>query len=209
LGNLSLDKGLDTVLALFRGLRREGLPVRLALAGPAAGPAEARLIADAQTEFGSELTYVGPVYRADKDAFLHRLDAFLFPSRYANEAQPLVLFEAMAAGVPVIATERGCVGDDVTRDSGLVVADEAAYLEAATALIRRWAADGEGVNAAGRAAQRRMQELREDARAGLGKIVEIITGINGLEAGSDQNGYMDAAQHRRGSKSLSAHAGRT
>ncbi|MBX6322140.1 MAG: glycosyltransferase family 4 protein [Rhodospirillaceae bacterium] len=205
LGNLTLAKGLDTVVALFHRLRAEGLPVRLSLAGPAAGEAESRLIDGLRRDFPGAVAVHGPLYGAEKDAFFRDLDVFLFPSRYPNEAQPLVLFEAMAAGVPVIATGRGCIGDDVTGGAGLV-SDEAAFLDSAAALIRHWYEDRASLRAAGRAARERVRALREAARCDLDHIVGLIAGINVLEAGACQNGYADAGP-RRHAKSLGAHAG--
>lgn len=184
-GNLTLAKGLDTVLDLFRRLRLAGVPVRLALAG-SAGPVERELIDAAKAEFPDALAYHGPLYGADKAAFFASLDAFLFPSRYANEAQPLVLFEAMAAGVPVLATCRGCVGDDVTPAAGLV-ADEAGFADAAFALLQRWATDRAAPLAAGLAAQERLEALRLAARSELGQIVARIAGINVFSASKSQN----------------------
>jgi glycosyltransferase involved in cell wall biosynthesis len=208
LGNLTLEKGLDTVIALFRRLKGAGLPVRLTLAGPAKGTAETRLIDDARRDFADDFIYRGPLYGPEKDAFFQGLDAFLFPSRYANEAQPLVLFEAMAAGVPVIATCRGCVGDDVPHEAGLVSAEDA-YLDSATALVQRWLADRDRLGAASQAARRQMIALRETARRDLDKIVEIIAGINGLEAADHQNGYTLAASYRGSQADVGAHARRT
>jgi glycosyltransferase involved in cell wall biosynthesis len=209
LGNLTLEKGLDTVISVFRRLRGAGVPVRLALAGPAKGSGEISLIDDARRDFPEDVVYRGPLYGAQKDAFFRDIDAFLFPSRYANEAQPLVLFEAMAAGVPVVATCRGCIGDDVPAEAGLVSAEED-YVDAAIALLRRWHEDRARLGAAAQAASRCMGELRSAARRDLADIVKVIAGINGLEAGGDQNGYRLAASRHRGQvDQLGAHARRT
>lgn len=179
-GNLTLAKGLDTVLELFRRLRQAGLPVRLALAGTAGGE-ERALIERAQAEFGPDLEYRGALYGADKEAFFAGLDAFLFPSRYPNEAQPLVVFEAMSAGVPVLATCRGCIGDDVSPAAGLV-AEQDQFEDAAFALLQRWATDRTAAQAAAEGARDRMDALRRAARAELGQVVGRIAGINRMEA---------------------------
>jgi glycosyltransferase involved in cell wall biosynthesis len=209
LGNLTLEKGLDAVIAVFRQLKAAGTPVRLTLAGPAKGPAEISLIDEARRDFPQDVAYLGPVYGAQKDAFFRDIDAFLFPSRYANEAQPLVLFEAMAAGAPVLATCRGCVGDDVPQQAGLV-SDEESFVGAAVAQLRRWHEDRASLRAASAAAGRHMAALRDTARRDLSDIIEIIGGINGLEAGDDQNAYRIAASRHTGhADSLGAHARRT
>ena len=62
-----------------------------------------------QRVHGTRLTYVGPVYGEAKTAFYQSLDVFLFPTRFAQEAAPNVLFEAAAAGVPSLCTDRGCI----------------------------------------------------------------------------------------------------
>lgn len=52
---------------------------------------------------------LGPVSAASKQDFFDGIDVFLFPSRYRNETEPLVVLEAMAQGVPVVASALGCI----------------------------------------------------------------------------------------------------
>ena len=46
-----------------------------------------------------------------RSAFIGSLDIFLFPTNYANEAEPLVIYEAMRRGVYVIACDRGAISE--------------------------------------------------------------------------------------------------
>jgi len=104
MSNLTLSKGLGRAIELLRLARRQGLPVRLLVAGPCAEPEARRVLDDALEEFGEALTYLGPVYGTGKIDFFAGTDIFVFPTRYANEAGPIVNLEALAAGVPVIST---------------------------------------------------------------------------------------------------------
>lgn len=109
LGNLSVEKGLPVVLDTFRRLRAQGEPVRLLLAGPVQPGAATDLLAAAQQEFGPAIEHLGPIDPVDVEAFHHRLDAFLFPSRYQHEAEPMVVLEASRCGVPTLAFRVGCL----------------------------------------------------------------------------------------------------
>lgn len=124
LSNLSAEKGLDRFLDLAAHFAaRRDLPHDLAfdLAGPCANSA-ARQMIEKQLSADSNLRYHGPLFGAEKTAFYQGLDAFVFLSRYANEAEPLVVYEAMAAGLPVITTTRGCLCDMV-RDTDTALLD--------------------------------------------------------------------------------------
>lgn len=54
----------------------------------------------------------GVVKGAEKEELLKSADIFVFPP-IAQEGQPLVLLEAMAAGLPVISTDRGAIRETV------------------------------------------------------------------------------------------------
>jgi glycosyltransferase involved in cell wall biosynthesis len=115
LSNLSVEKGLEVVFETLRAFVAGTVPARLLLAGAPADPFTAKLVKDAQREFGRALVYRGPLERNEVDAFLKQLDMFLFPSTYSHEAEPLVVLEAMRCGVPVIAFDVGCLSDLVSR----------------------------------------------------------------------------------------------
>jgi glycosyltransferase involved in cell wall biosynthesis len=68
--------------------------------------------------------YLGPVYGADKQRFFEQLDFLVFPSYYANEAEPLVVLESLSYGVPVIATKRGCLESMLAGGAGIVIDGE-------------------------------------------------------------------------------------
>ena len=120
LSNLTREKGLHIFLALLREAVASGRDVRGILAGPVAGDDDRLAIEAAQHELGERLDYRGPLYNADKDLFYRDIDVFVFPTQYANEAQPTVLFEALAAGCKILSFNRGCIVNQV-RDDGLVV----------------------------------------------------------------------------------------
>lgn len=107
MSNLSLDKGLGRTLQIFRALKEQH-DVVLEIAGPIADAAARGALEDAVGEFGDRIHYWGPLYGANKSEFLSGTDVFLFPSAYRNEAQPLVLEEALSHGAFVVASAVGC-----------------------------------------------------------------------------------------------------
>ena len=55
-----------------------------------------------------------------KVAFYRDIDMFLFPTPWRQEAAPLVIYEALAAGCPVLATDRGLIAEFVPDLGGAV-----------------------------------------------------------------------------------------
>jgi glycosyltransferase involved in cell wall biosynthesis len=180
MGNLTDEKGLDLVLDLYRETLSSGLAARLVLAGPAADAKAAQEIAAAQDASGAGLVYRGPVYGADKARFFAEIDVFLFPTRYANEAEPTVLFEALAHGVPVIALGRGCIPEqlgatDGEGPGGVVVPVGGAFVRRAAEALRAWGASPERFAAARQAARARMADLHERAARDLESLMGALT----------------------------------
>ena len=137
MSNLSPEKGLLVFLDLAAAVQRIGLPVRASFAGPfqdAGFEAQAR----ARLSAIDNVEYVGPKHGEGKDSYLSNIDVLVFPTLYRNEAEPIVIHEAMSRGIPVMAYGRGCIPEVISPDSGLVIRPGVAFVPAALAKIQEW-----------------------------------------------------------------------
>lgn len=113
-GRLSAEKGCDIAIDALAKLNDPN--IELSIIGDGAERAElerraARAGVAQQIRWHGALPRVAHLYGA--------FDAFVLSSR--TEGTPIVLFEAIAAGVPVIATAVGGVPDVVSREEALLV----------------------------------------------------------------------------------------
>jgi glycosyltransferase involved in cell wall biosynthesis len=127
IGRLSEEKNLSTLVQAAAALRRH-VPGRLVMIG--AGPLKDRLEAEARAA-GVPAEFPGVVDHQLIPRWLEEADAFVLPS--FTEGHPKALIEAMAAGVPCIASD--CAGNRALvkdRDAGLLFdpRDPAALAEA-------------------------------------------------------------------------------
>jgi glycosyltransferase involved in cell wall biosynthesis len=101
-GRLSHEKGMDIVVKAARILKDQGLQFDIRIYGE--GPERARLQALlARLDVGDCVTLAG--FRSDLRPVYARAEFLVIPSR--SEAFPLVLLEAWAQGIPVVATPVG------------------------------------------------------------------------------------------------------
>jgi glycosyltransferase involved in cell wall biosynthesis len=105
-GRLAAEKGVDVIIRAF-ALACEMMPARAArLVVAGASPAEASL----REVAGPDVSFLGVLDRAKSLPRLYAsADAFLFSS--LTETLGLVVLEAMASGLPVVATPAGGVAD--------------------------------------------------------------------------------------------------
>jgi glycosyltransferase involved in cell wall biosynthesis len=143
LGRLTAQKGFDVLLDAVRSLTGDGVPVEVVVGGE--GRDGERLRAAAA---GLPVAFCGFV--DDVRGFLAGLDVFCLSSR--SEALPLVLLEAMAEGLPCVATDVGDVAVAVGRDAVVVPPGDAEALAAALAGLL---GDPAGRTALGRRARAR------------------------------------------------------
>ncbi len=103
-GRLSREKGHAILIEAVRRLLHRGIDARLAITGE--GPERCSLEATARCcKMSEAILFTG--YRKDVRALLACLDVFVLPS--LTEGLPLVILEAMEAGVPIVATRVGGV----------------------------------------------------------------------------------------------------
>lgn len=117
IGRLSEEKGVQTLIRAMAAVRTKIPRAKLLIAG--SGPMEKQLRKLVQTtDLGSSITFLG--FCSNAFEMIGNLDVFVLPSR--TEGCPIVVLEAMAMGVPVIATDVGgtpeLVKDNIT---GLLV----------------------------------------------------------------------------------------
>jgi glycosyltransferase involved in cell wall biosynthesis len=147
-GRLSREKGADVILEAF-SLMSDGA-ARLAVVG--GGPEEAALKAQAERlGVADRVNWVGVVPEVGR--LYAAFDWFALSSR--TEGTPIALFEAMAAGTPVVATSVGGVPDVISSEEGLLVpAEDPAALARALDVVL---ADRMGASARAEAARRRLE----------------------------------------------------
>lgn len=136
-GRVSREKGPDLALAALAALGRSDACLHVVGAGPLRGELEA---VAGDRGLAGRVRWHGPVPGAG--ALLGAFDLLLLSSR--TEGTPMVLFEAMEAGVPIVAAAVGGVPDVLSaRDAWLVPAGDPAALAAAldAALADREEAD--------------------------------------------------------------------
>jgi glycosyltransferase involved in cell wall biosynthesis len=162
--SLRPEKGHDVALETVRALLGRFSSLRLVVAGD--GPLRPSLERAAAT-LGDRVVLAG--YRSDVMAVLDAADVLVQPSR--ADAFPTAILEAMAASVPVVATDVGGIGELVCDGvTGTLVADApsaSAFTDALGALLED-AARRRRLGSAGRerfeqefTADRWVQRLRE------------------------------------------------
>ncbi len=119
LANLIPLKGMDTLIEAFSLLlsRQKG-DFRLVIGGD--GPERSRLEQLAESKnLRSKITFVGMFSREQVAAHLQQAHAFVLASHF--EAFGVVFIEAMASGLPVIATRAGGPESFIRKSEGLLV----------------------------------------------------------------------------------------
>jgi glycosyltransferase involved in cell wall biosynthesis len=139
--NLIIEKGVDTTVDLLRAARKEGLPVKLMLAGHAPDRRAIEFVNSARAEFGEVIEYEGPLSEEQKIAFYTNIDIFVFPTRYVNEAEPRVVIEALSFGRPVLSVARGCIAKDVGKKGGICVPINEDFVSRVLPRLCQWCQD--------------------------------------------------------------------
>jgi glycosyltransferase involved in cell wall biosynthesis len=130
LANLSFEKGVREFVEVVIALHQSGVAVQAVMAGPYSSPDVADYVVT-QTAKYPFIQSIGPVYGAEKQRFFADLDLFLFPSKYVNEAEPLVLFEAAQQGAFLAGTDRGCMAEQINLFEGFCFTEATSAIDIA------------------------------------------------------------------------------
>ncbi len=109
-------KAVPMLIDAFATLCRDGAALRLRLVGDGEDMQECR---SRVMRAGIERSVEFMGYRRDVPAQIATADAFVLPS--LNENMPLALLEAMAAGLPSIASDIGGIPEALDQTSGILV----------------------------------------------------------------------------------------
>ena len=126
-------------------------------------------------ESAHDVEYLGAVYDAQKERFYSQLDLFVFPTNYANEAEPLVIYEAMRQGVHVIACDRGSIAEMLRNGAGSAFSSER-IVESATAQIAKFDEDRPALRAAKEKSMQQAQRVRCASKLALENLLASMQG---------------------------------
>ena len=171
-------KGMEVLLAALAALRSAGHAVRLRAVGPFETPQYEQSLLALAARLGLQDAVDWTGFAADVGAELAQMDLFVLPSLF-GEGLPMVVLEAMAAGVPVIGTRVEGVPEAI-RDGvdGLLAApNDSAALAAAIARVLRGEVDWSALRASAR--QRQVEHFSDVAMAGRIAAIyrEVLTEV--------------------------------
>ena len=185
LGNLYESKGTHVLLRAGAELARRDVACRLVFAGSSPGDDDLAAFDRRVDELGLRdvVERIGPVSGETKTATFAGADVFCFPTEYEAEGMPLVVMEAMGAGLPVVSTRWRAIPSTVVEgETGFLVdpGDVAALADRLEALL------GDPALAAsmGRAGRSRFEErfTLDRFRAEFARIVRQAAGQDGAPA---------------------------
>jgi glycosyltransferase involved in cell wall biosynthesis len=187
LGNISREKGILEVLAIAERLKGQGADFDVYIAGPFENATVESAVQETVARLPT-VKYVGPRYGSEKESFWDLIDILLFPSQYSNETAPLVVHEAMAHGIPVIAWARGCLSDMVTVDSGVLVPPDQDFVAVAVEHLLEWQRDPAVLAAMSSASAKDFSEQHDKSRDNLVALLDELTSGTKLALTWPKNG---------------------
>jgi glycosyltransferase involved in cell wall biosynthesis len=152
-GRMMREKGWATAIEAIP--RWQGPPPYLVLLGDGPDLAELRRYAEALSA-GAHVKFHPAVTREQLPSYLTAADLYLFPT-WREEGSPNALVEAMACGLPIVASDLGAVRDIAPRDEAALLVPKM-NAEALRGAMARLLGDRELAQRLGQTARRRVVE---------------------------------------------------
>ncbi|ALC82638.1 MULTISPECIES: glycosyltransferase family 4 protein [Bacillus] len=129
LSNLMKEKGYIELVKAVTELIDEGYSINLTLAGAIHDEKDYFVMKKfiEKHGFDNSIRYIGIVTNLKKKKLLLDSDLMILPSNYAVEGQPISIIEGMAAGLPIISTQRGCI-EDLINSNGILLEEGSSTL---------------------------------------------------------------------------------
>lgn len=187
LGAINETKGVFDLLRAVASLRHRYPRLRLVLAGTGAVIEEVKQCAEA-LGIAAQLELPGWVDAQMRDALLREADVFVLPSYY--EGLPMSVLEAMAAGLPVVASKVGGIPEVIDHlvDGWLVTPGDVPAIRVALEVLL---ADSLLRETMGKAAQQRIERCFSSERI-LEQIEETYRALAGASINRVENDEMQA-----------------
>lgn len=141
IGRLSQDRGLHLYLDLLQALLDKGIPARLHLAGVFTPESEKQIVDQRAIDLGNTLVFHGWVDYHRVPELLQNADiglVLLSPEPRYVASLPVKLFEYMAAGLPVIASDFPMIREVVAKANCGALVDPQDALPSLVETIQTW-----------------------------------------------------------------------
>jgi glycosyltransferase involved in cell wall biosynthesis len=153
-------KGIEVLLEAMDRLCGEGIDVRLHAVGPFESSDYERSVRQRAAQLRLESRVVWRGFRSDIAAEFRRMHVFVLPSLF-GEGMPMVVLEAMAAGLPVVSTRVEGI-PEVVRDGRDGIVTGAANARALADAIARFASGAASASEMGDSGWYRQRERFSD-----------------------------------------------
>tara|TARA_B100001093_G_C26795179_1_gene1000782 strand:+ start:584 stop:1636 length:1053 start_codon:yes stop_codon:yes gene_type:complete len=130
LGNIIQEKGIFIFLKILKKLA--SFNIKGIIGGPIIANKD---YIKKKIYYTANLKYLGEVDNLKKENFFKKIDILLFPSKL-TEAEPLVILECMARGIPVIAIDKGYIKEIINKNCGFVFSEKIYFKKTINILIK-------------------------------------------------------------------------
>lgn len=172
LGNISHEKGIGIYFTVL-----DKLNIQKSIIGLIGGPFQnykSEIFTRNKLKETAYISYLGPVYNNDKKTFFNTIDILLMPS-ILEEAEPLVIHEAMSKGIPVIAFGKGCINEIIAPESGNVIDINKNFTDIAVKQISNWVNNPDTFNQMKIDTQNKFKNTRSKSIESLDLLISKIT----------------------------------
>jgi glycosyltransferase involved in cell wall biosynthesis len=137
LANLIPEKGCFDLIEALERLGSDGRGMMVRFVGDASGEVEEELNRRGRAlSGGATVEFLGPMSGPQRDEQYAWADLFAFPTKYRFEGQPLVVLEALAAGLPILTTSHRGIPETVRGEHEAVLVPPGDSRRLAAALVR-------------------------------------------------------------------------